>query len=361
MLFASVFDLSQFSAILGYLEYPDWLHPEVIPGLKIPRWYSLMYVLAFTITYFLMRHQYSAEKDLDIPPEKKALPYPEEYIQSYFLWCILAMLFFIRFVYVIFYEVDRAYYLTRPWLIWWPFRGGEFVGLQGLSYHGGVLGLIVGMWLFSRRYRQPFLIWADALTASVPLGYTFGRLGNFFNGELYGRVTTMSWGMVFPQAEQLRDTVPTRLGWVQDMAAKVGMEIQGATINLPRHPSQFYEAFGEGILLWLILWFIIRPRRPYPGFVSGCYLIGYGLIRFLLEYLRQPDSYPGYVIQLSESSDVRYFSSFGNISMGQVLSFGMILGGLLVIGLSRWLYNYRLLKTQLEARDQGGAQHKAKP
>ena len=344
MLLSTLFGTSLFAGLFAYLEYPSWLHPEVIPGLIIPRWYSLMYVLAFAITYLLMRHQYRSQKNLDIPDEEKLLPYPEDYIQNYFLWCILGMLFFIRFAYVLFYEVDRAYYLSRPWLIWWPFRSGQFVGLQGLSYHGGVIGVLLGMWLFSFRHKQPFLVWADALTVSLPLGYTLGRLGNFFNGELYGRVTTVPWGMVFPQAEAVGDTMPTRLDWVQDMAAKVGMEIQGATINLPRHPSQFYEAFGEGILLWLILWFIVRPHRPYPGFISGCYLIGYGLIRFILEYLRQPDSYPGYVIQLGNSSDVRYFSSFGNISIGQTLSFSMILGGLLVIALASKLHRYRKLK-----------------
>ncbi len=345
MLLSAVFDPAQYQFLFAYLEYPGWLHPEVIPGLKIPRWYSLMYVLAFVITYLLMRHQYRSQKNLDIADEQKLLPYPEEYIQSYFLWCILAMLFFIRFTYVIFYEVDRAYYLSRPWLIWWPFRNGEFVGLQGLSYHGGVIGILVGMWLFSWRYRMPFLVWADALTVSLPLGYTLGRLGNFFNGELYGRVTTVPWGMVFPQAEHLGDSMPVRLNWVQDMAAKVGMASEGAMINLPRHPSQFYEAFGEGILLWLILWFIVRPRRPYPGFSSACYLIGYGAIRFLLEYLRQPDSYPGYVIQLGGSSDVRYFSSFGNISMGQILSFSMIVGGILGMLLVRYLHHYRQQRT----------------
>ena len=341
--------LSSFSSLFAYLHYPSWLHPEVIPGLKVPRWYSLMYVVAFAITYLLMRYQYRSQKDMDIPAEQKFLPYPEEYIQSYFLWCIFCMLFFIRFIYVIFYEIDRTYYLTHPWLIWWPFRDGEFVGLQGLSYHGGILGVVCGMWLFSCRYRQAFLIWADALTVSLPLGYTFGRLGNFFNGELYGRVTTVPWGMVFPQAERLADTMPTRLDWVQDMAAEVGMSIQGATINLPRHPSQFYEALGEGVLLWLFLWFVVRPRRPYPGFISGCYLIGYGLIRFFLEYLRQPDVYPGYVIQLGSSPDVRYFSSFANISMGQILSFSMIIAGLLVIALARSLHGYRQLKARLDA------------
>ncbi len=342
MLFLNIFfDNSIFNGVFAYLEYPNWLQPEVIPGFKIPRWYSLMYVLAFSITYLLMRYQYRSQKNLDIPEDKKLLPYPEDYIQNYCLWCIFSMLFFIRFTYVLFYELDRAYYLSHPWLIWWPFRNGEFVGLQGLSYHGGVIGILVGMWLFCRHYRQPFLVWADALTVGLPLGYTLGRLGNFFNGELYGRVTTVPWGMIFPQAEAVGDAMPTRLEWVQDMAAKVGLEIQGAMINLPRHPSQFYEAFGEGILLWLVLWFIVRPRRPYPGFTSGCYLIGYGLVRFILEYLRQPDSYPGYVIQLGSSSDVRYFSSFGNISIGQLLSLSMILGGLFVIALARSLYRYR--------------------
>ena len=350
--------LDLFGQLFGYLEYPSWLRPEVIPGLKVPRWYSLMYIVAFYTTYLLMRYQSrhgnqenqkSRVKGTNMSSKLKDLPYPEEYIVSYFMWCLVCMLIFIRLIYVIFYDPDRFYYLSRPWLIWWPFRGGEFVGLQGLSYHGGVIGVVLGMWLFCLRYKMSFLVWADAMTVSLPLGYTFGRLGNFFNGELYGRVTTVPWGMVFPQAEQIGDAMPTRLEWVQQMAAKIGMELQGQTINLPRHPSQFYEAFGEGILLWLVLWFLVRPRSPYPGFSSGCYLIGYGLVRFVLEYLRQPDSYPGYVIQLGSSTDLRYFSSFGNISMGQILSFSMIFAGLLVIALSRALYRYRALKKEVKA------------
>lgn len=313
--------------IFAYLNYPSWLHPEVFPGWSIPRWYSLMYILAFVSTYFLMRYQF----------KKGTFPHNEEQIQNCFLFGIISMLIFIRLFFVIIYDNNRIYYLQNPWMIYWPFRDGKFTGLQGLSYHGGVIGFILGILVFSRIYKFKFFVWTDALTASIPLGYTFGRLGNFFNGELYGRVTDKPWGMLFPQAETVGDLIPTRLAWVQDMAERLGLSIDGALINLPRHPSQFYEAFGEGLLLWVILWFFVHPRRPYNGFTSGIYLIGYSVVRFFLEYLRQPDSYPGYLIQMVPG-DIYTFNSFGNISTGQVLSFIMMIGGFIVLAIAKYIH-----------------------
>ncbi|MBQ2049027.1 MAG: prolipoprotein diacylglyceryl transferase, partial [Spirochaetales bacterium] len=176
---------------------------------------------------------------------------------------------------------------------------------------------------------------ADHAIAGIPLGYTFGRLGNFINGELWGRVTTKSFGMVFPDAPLFS----TDISWVREVADKVGMPyVQGSYINLPRHPSQLYEALFEGVILWLVLWFLIRPlalkrnTKNGPGIISGAYFIGYGLVRFVIEYFREPDSQLGFIIALGkETEPTALLKSFLNISMGQIFCFIMILAGVAMI------------------------------
>jgi phosphatidylglycerol:prolipoprotein diacylglycerol transferase len=157
-----------------------------------------------------------------------------------------------------------------------------------MSYHGGVIGVILVSILFCRKYRMNFWHLSDLLCPAIPLGYTFGRLGNFINGELYGRVTTVPWGMYFPldSTHQLR------------------------------HPSQLYEAFFEGIFLFLILW-SLRKTKVFDGFLFCLYLIGYGIVRFFIEFVREPDSQMGFV-----------FSSF---TMGQILCVCMILIGVFIL------------------------------
>ena len=172
-------------------------------------------------------------------------------------------------------------------------------------------------------------------TAGIPIGYTFGRLGNFINGELFGRVTTSPIGMIFPLAEPFSSYEP----WVRDVADKVGIEYQmGQLINLPRHPSQLYEALFEGIILFLILWFIVRPwkiRKNLPhGTVFSFYLMGYGIFRFFIEYCRQPDASIGYVISLGRGSrNIALFESFLNISEGQVFCLLMVAAGAILLGI----------------------------
>ena len=174
----------------------------------------------------------------------------------------------------------------------------------------------------------------DLTTAAIPLGYTFGRLGNFINGELFGRVTTKPWGMVFPLAERFSTYEP----WVRKVADEVGMEYElGQLVNLPRHPSQLYEALFEGIVLFLILWLVIRPmknRRGLPhGTVFSFYLMGYGIFRFFIEYCRQPDASIGYVISLGKKGNgsIALFESFLNISEGQVFCLLMIAAGAVLL------------------------------
>ena len=163
------------------------------------------------------------------------------------------------------------------------------------------------------------------IAVSVPLGYTFGRLGNFINAELWGKVSTAPWAMIFPGARRF----PASLDWVRDVARKTGVALDGAMINLPRHPSQLYEALFEGVFLWLVLWFVVRPRRPFKGFAVGAYIAGYGLVRFVIEYFREPDADLGYIIKLGDpTASIHLYSTPLNFSMGQLLCFLMIVGGI---------------------------------
>ena len=158
------------------------------------------------------------------------------------------------------------------------------------------------------------------MVIAIPCGYTFGRLGNFLNGELYGRVTKMPWGMVFPYAEKF----PANEKWVQDFCSDISMNIEGLTfVNLPRHPSQLYEAFFEGIVLFLVLWFL-RKHKKWDGLLSSIYMGGYGLVRFFIEYFRQPDAELGF--RNSSDSQIYLNNSIFNLSTGQILCLLMIIG-----------------------------------
>jgi phosphatidylglycerol:prolipoprotein diacylglycerol transferase len=169
------------------------------------------------------------------------------------------------------------------------------------------------------------------IAVSIPLGFTFGRIGNFINGELWGKVSTAPWAMVFPHAE----VFSTRLSWVRTIAEKTGCSLDSAMVNLPRHPSQLYEALFEGIVLWAILWFLFRPQRWFKGCAMGSYIIGYGFIRFIIEYFREPDADIGYVIKWGDPfASIHKFSTLFNFSMGQILCFLMMLGG----GFFIWFY-----------------------
>lgn len=309
--------------MFAYMKFPSWISPTVVPFLPI-RWYAVMYLVAFFIAYVLFRYQCKrgALGSMD-----------EENSINFFCYVIGFLIIGARVFSCLLYD-GTWYYWTHPWLIFWPFRDGQFIGLPGMSYHGGVIGGIFGCWLFSRKYKYKFFDLADSLTAAIPLGYTFGRLGNFINGELWGRVTSSRIGMVFPDATRFSAAIP----WVREIAEKVGMEVTGTYINLPRHPSQLYEALFEGIILWLILWFIVRPLRDKqqtqhgPGMICGSYFLGYGLFRFVIEYFREPDSQIGFIIALGkETEPLALFQSVLNISLGQILCLLMIIGGTIIL------------------------------
>ena len=243
------------------------------------RYYSLMYIIAFALVYLMVSYRIKHEN----------YEYSTETIQDYMVWAMLGVIFGGRLGYVLFYNF--SYYLQHPLEIILPFdfsNGVKFIGLSGMSYHGGLIGVTVVSIYFCLKNKINFWRFADLFVPAIPLGYTFGRIGNFINGELFGRATTMPWGMYFPldPTQQLR------------------------------HPSQLYEAFFEGIVLFAILW-LLRKKKHFDGYLLGSYLCGYGFVRFIIEFFREPDYQLGFVL--------------GFLSMGQVLCLLMILCGAAIL------------------------------
>jgi len=242
------------------------------------RWYGLMYMVAFSVVYSLALYRIKTEK----------FAYAKEVIADFMFWAIIGILVGGRLGYVLFYNLPV--FLSDPLSIVLPFTisdGFRYTGIFGMSYHGGAIGLLLATLLFCRSRKLNFWQMVDFFCPIIPLGYIFGRLGNFINGELWGRVTSMPWGMYFP----LDST------------------------NQLRHPSQLYEAFFEGIVLFVILW-NLRKKSRFHGFLLSAYLIGYGAIRFFIEFFREPDPQLGFFA--------------GPFTMGQALCFVMILGGIIV-------------------------------
>lgn len=310
-----------------YINFPKWIHPEIFPGIPVLgllRWYGLMYIFAFATAYLVLKRE-RKEGLLDTTEQKAT----EDDIFSFITFGIIFLLLGARIFSTLVYDTSGLYW-KKPWLIFWPFdtETKQFTGLAGMSYHGGFIGGLIGMIVWCITHKRPVWKWIDAMVVAIPLGYTFGRLGNFMNGELYGRITTVPWGMVFPRAERFSYSID----WVQDFAATCGMTLAEGTklVNLPRHPSQLYEALFEGLLLWTVLW-TLRKHKPFDGFLAGCYTIGYGLVRFVIEYFREPDADLGYRISRDGSDAIYINTSLLNISTGQILCFLMILGGIGII------------------------------
>ena len=302
-----------------FINYPSWISPYVIKGLPI-RWYAVMYVFAFATAYILFMGLLKEKENRDIKKESA---------EDLFIYCVIGLLIGARLGSCLFYD-DALYYLSHPWLVFWPFRNEKYNKLQGISYHGGVIGAIVAGLIYTKIKKKKKKKIADNITSAIPFAYTWGRLGNFINGELYGRVTTSRMGMVFPTAERFSTTHQ----WVRSVADTVGIVYSpGDYVNLPRWPSQLFEAFFEGIVLGIIIWFVVRKikkkRNMADGTILASYLMGYGLIRFILEYFRQPDSDIGYVI--GHSSNIYLFESVLNISKGQVFCLLMVIGGLALL------------------------------
>jgi phosphatidylglycerol:prolipoprotein diacylglycerol transferase len=228
------------------------------------RWYGLMYLFGFLAAYGLIRYL-ARLRELRLDKDAAA---------DLLFYCAVGVVAGGRFGYVLFY--NPAWYLDHPLEAFAIWQGG-------MSFHGGLLGVVAATLLFCRRRQLPVLLTGDILVAAATVGLGLGRLGNFINGELWGRPTDLPWGMVFPGAGPL-----------------------------PRHPSQLYEAFLEGVLLLVILiW--LNHRRPAPGVPFFCFFLGYGLCRFLVEFVRQPDAHLGFL--------------WGGATMGQLLSIPMIVFG----------------------------------
>jgi phosphatidylglycerol:prolipoprotein diacylglycerol transferase len=249
------------------------------------QYYGLMYIVAFAITYMLARHRIRREDRFQIDSDQ---------LQGLLTAMIIGLIIGGRLGYVLFYNF--SHYLHHPLEIILPFEfsdGFRFTGITGMSYHGGLIGVVVATLIFVRKNGMDFFNVADLIVPCIPLGYTFGRVGNFINGELFGRVTTHPIGMYFPFAPG-----PGR-----------------------RHPSQLYEAFFEGIFLFVVLW-AIKARITTRGAMLALYLMGYGLVRFFIEYARQPDAHLGFI--------------WLSLSMGQLLCMAMILaGGMLLLYLKK--------------------------
>jgi phosphatidylglycerol:prolipoprotein diacylglycerol transferase len=253
------------------IPYPK-ISPEIVRvGPFAIRWYGVMYLLGFAASYLLVKYQI----------RKKKLQLPEDFLDSLYSYVIIGLLLGARLGYVLFYDLPS--YLRHPLEIFAVWHGG-------MSFHGGLIGCIIAGILFSRKFRIDFWKTADLVIVTAPIGLGLGRLGNFINGELYGRVTDVPWAMVFPGGGPL-----------------------------PRHPSQLYEFFLEGVVLFTLLW-KLKDKDLRPGMLTAFFLIFYGLFRFLVEFFRQPDVQLGFII--------------GPFTMGQLLSSAMILFGLL-------LYAYR--------------------
>jgi len=299
---------------LLYVNFPSWLKPEIIPGLPA-RWYGLMYIFAFATAFLLYRYQIKERK----------FPMTDDGLYSLFSWGILGLLLGARLFSTIIYETSD-FYIRQPWLIFWPFRNGQFTGLMGMSYHGGAFCGCLAVIIYAKVKRLSFRELGDMYAASIPLGYTFGRLGNFINAELYGRVTAGPLGMVFP--EKTTRLFSTNELWVREVVEKTGAVVKGGLVNLPRHPSQLYEMLFEGIVLWAIIWFF-RNRKPFKGFLIGLYFLGYGFFRFFIEYFREPDADLGYRIEFVKSNlPLAYAHPPFSFSTGQVLCFYMIVFGI---------------------------------
>jgi phosphatidylglycerol:prolipoprotein diacylglycerol transferase len=216
-----------------------------------------------------------------------------------------------RLGYILFYK--PMYYLAHPMETLALWQGG-------MSFHGGFLGVLIALWIYARVRHKRWLDVTDFVAPLIPLGLAFGRLGNFINGELWGRVTDPAapWAVLFPQAAD-EDKVWMAAHAQQALANQLS-EVYERTGMLPRHPSQLYEVGLEGLALFVLLWLYARHRRPL-GAVSGLFLVGYGAFRFIVEFAREPDNFLGLLAL--------------GLSMGQWLSLPMIVAG---IALMAWAY-----------------------
>jgi len=236
-------------------------------------WYGLMYVVAFLA--FLTLGKYRARQ--------AGSPITPEQVDDMLFYGALGVVLGGRLGYILFYNFSQ--FIDNPMILLRIWEGG-------MSFHGGLIGVVIASVLLARKFKLPLLVVSDFIAPLVPLGLMAGRLGNFINAELWGRPTDVPWAVIFPQVDQL-----------------------------PRHPSQLYQAALEGLVLFVVLWLFSRKPRP-TGAVAGLFLVGYALARIIVEFVRVPDNHLGYI-------------AFGWMTQGQLLSIPMLLLG---VGLIIWGY-----------------------
>jgi phosphatidylglycerol---prolipoprotein diacylglyceryl transferase len=248
------------------LVFPNFDPVAVSIGPLAIRWYALSYITGILIGWWHVRRIAPA------PPQAATAPEIDDLV----VWCTFGIVLGGRLGYVLFYQ--PSHYFAAPLEIFELWHGG-------MSFHGGALGVILAIAVFAWRHKRSFLRIGDVVVCAVPIGLFFGRIANFVNGELYGRSTELPWGMIFP-----------------------------AHGSEPRHPSQLYEAFLEGVVLFALLFLLRRMGyRERPGFLGGAFLASYGVARFVAEFFRQPDPFMGYL-------------AFGTTE-GQLLSIPLLLVG----------------------------------
>lgn len=253
-----------------------FIQPSIDPviisfGLFDVRWYSMAYILAFLLGLYLIKF---FNKRIKSNISNKT-------IDDFLIWSILGVILGGRIGYVIFYQFEI--FFQNPLYLIYIWKGG-------MSFHGGLFGMILSIFLFSKKNNLDFFLLSDFISLAAPIGLFFGRLANFINVELIGRITEFPIAIIYPTID-----------------------------NLPRHPSQLYEAFFEGILLFSILCsvFLRNHSNKKYGYISGLFLLLYGTFRFLIEFVREPDSQIGLIFNL--------------LSMGQLLCIPLIFFGILLV------------------------------
>ncbi len=272
--------------IIGAIPYPH-IDPVIVDfGFIAIRWYSLAYLGGILFAWWYIRR-------LTTQP---GAPMSKDHIDDLITWAVFGIILGGRLGYVLFY--DFAKYIDDPVAIVRFWDGG----ITGMSFHGGFLGVVIAVILFARKHKLDLMRVADVVAIVSPIGLLVGRIANFINGELWGRETDIAWGMVFPTDPE----------------------------QLIRHPSQLYEAFGEGLLLFLILQFLYHKTRiakDMPGVITGVFIAVYGITRLLIEFVREPDAHIGLI---------------AGVSRGQMLSVPMILVAL-------WFVNYGIQRKKQQA------------
>ena len=350
--------------------FPSWLKPEVFAGIDFPaflgflnviRWYGLMYIIGLTV--FLLTANYVMKKE---SANLKTLN--KERMDNIFFAGVIGLILGGRIFYCLVYDWPYFSQHLLQVIVPFNFSTGQFTGFAGMSYHGAVIGIAILASISVKRQGVDFREAFDIIFISAPLGYSFGRLGNFINAELYGRITSNPFGMIFPNAEKLPLTLPdvqnilTKLQWTVNEGSKTittatgevlnnlvgGMIINGnvvTSVNLPRHPSQLYEFLLEGIVLFLVMWFIFRRFNFLKGYQSTVYLCGYATARFIAEFFRQPD------YQFADHASGKYVGTIaGFLSMGQILSILMFLSGIALALFLKYLYKPKKLSLLSEVK-----------